>query len=168
MLCALDVHYEEDEAVVAAVLFSDWESAHPAKVLTCRQDDVKEYRPGEFFVRELPCLLLALREFSVAPELIFVDGYVWLDDHKPGLGAKLYESLQQAIPVVGIAKSPWPGVKRLRTVRRGNALRPLWITSVGVDLCEAAAGVSRMHGPFRLPSMIRLADTLCRKPWLAC
>lgn len=40
-------------------------------------------------------------------------------------------------------------------------------TAVGMDLRQAADGMAPMHGPFRFPSMVKLTDTLCRRPWLA-
>lgn len=167
MLCCLDVHYDDDEAVTAAVLFTDWLSAHPRQVVIGRLGGVQPYQPGQFYRRELPPLLDALEKLTEPPALLLIDGYVWLDDSKPGLGAHLYQALGQTVPVVGLAKSEWPGLRRCLAVCRGNSGRRLWLTAIGVELEEVAEEVVRMHGPFRLPTMVRLADTLCRKPWLA-
>jgi len=169
MICCLDVHYDEDgdEAVTAAVLFPSWTSSQPSKVAISRRTQLEPYEPGQFYRRELPCLLQALQELSQRPSLILIDGYVWLDNFKPGLGAHLYEALEQTTPVAGVAKSEWHGLSRFTTVRRGNSARTLWITVAGISLAEAAEGVASMHGPFRLPNMVKLADSLCRRPWLA-
>ena len=167
MMCCLDVHYDEDEAVTAAVLFRDWASAQPLETTISRRSNIEPYQSGEFYRRELPCLLQAFETLSTPPELLLIDGYVWLDQDKPGLGARLYEALTRSVSVIGVAKSAWPGSTSCLTIRRGNAARELWVTAVGIDLDEAARSVAAMHGPFRLPTMIKLADTLCRRPWLA-
>jgi deoxyribonuclease V len=167
MICCLDVHYDEDEGVTAAVLFRDWASERPVQTTISRRSSIEPYQSGKFYRRELPCLLQALETLATPPKLILIDGYVWLDQHKPGLGAHLHQALAGSVSVIGVAKSAWPGSTSSRTIRRGNAARELWITAVGIDLEEAARNVAAMHGPFRLPTMIKLADTLCRRPWLA-
>lgn len=49
---------------------------------TCRE--IAPYQPGEFYRRELPCLLAVLACGPVA-EVIVVDGYVWLGPERAGL-----------------------------------------------------------------------------------
>ena len=54
----------------------------------------KPYTPGEFYKRELPCILSAMKRFSLQIETMIIDGYVWLDaSGRKGLGAILYELL---------------------------------------------------------------------------
>ena len=61
---------------------------------------------------------MALRRLLPAlPAVIVVDGYVWLPDGRPGLGAHLYESLARCAAVVG-TRSPRRSVA---TARRGRA-----------------------------------------------
>jgi deoxyribonuclease V len=45
---------------------------------------------------------------------------------------------------------------------RGDSSRPLYVTALGVDVETAAEDVRRMHGRFRLPTMLKRADRLCR------
>lgn len=93
--------------------------------------------------------------------LFLVDGYVWLGENHPGLGAHLHQTLGGKLPVVGVAKNQYkeaPGVE----VLRGGSTRPLFVTSVGIDVSLAAECVRTMHGPHRLPTMIKLVDHLCR------
>ena len=59
---------------------------------------------GEFYRRELPCLLAVLQNIP-KPDVIVIDGYVWLGSGHSGLGAHLYDALNQTGAVVGVAKS---------------------------------------------------------------
>ncbi len=117
------------------------------------------YVPGDFWRRELPSLLQVLE--GDAPDVIVVDGYVWLDDAgRKGLGAHLHEAL--GFPVVGIAKTAFAGSAHARAVLRGGSVLPLYVTSVGLPLDEAADRVLAMHGPHRLPTLVSLADRAAR------
>src|SRR5215207_2224861 len=80
VLACVDVDYRDDHAVAACLLFRDWADADPAAELVCRVDHVAEYAPGQFYKRELPCLLAVLGMTSEALETVVVDGYVWLKD----------------------------------------------------------------------------------------
>ena len=44
----------------------------------------------------------------------------------------------------------------------GWYLRPLYVSAVGVDLVNAADNIRRMHGPHRLPTLLKQVDGLCR------
>ncbi len=58
MIAAFDVHYTEGaKASAAAVIFNDYRDAAPVDAVTHLLHDVADYIPGEFFKRELPCLL---------------------------------------------------------------------------------------------------------------
>src|SRR5437763_16343625 len=103
MLACVDVDYREEGAVAACVLFRAWADELPAEERTVRIDRVEPYQPGQFYKRELPCLLSVLRPvLDRGPlEAIVVDGYVWLgDEQRPGLGARLHEALGQVVPVI--------------------------------------------------------------------
>ena len=45
---------------------------------------------------------------------------------------------------------------------RGESATPLFITAAGIAAETAAAHVVAMHGPFRIPTLIKRADTLAR------
>lgn len=163
MIACLDVDYRESEALAACVLASDWSAATVTREFTSPIRNVASYEPGEFFRRELPCLLAALQHVTEPLDAILVDGYVWLDAHaRLGLGARLYEAIDRRTPVVGVAKSAFAGSDFALPVLRGNSQRPLWVTAVGIDPQSAASGVRAMHGPFRVPTLLKRADQLCR------
>jgi deoxyribonuclease V len=68
---------------------------------------IEEYTSGEFYKRELPCILSLLgKNHFDNIEAIIVDGFVYLDDqNKLGLGGHLYERLPYKVPVIGVAKN---------------------------------------------------------------
>jgi Deoxyinosine 3''endonuclease (endonuclease V) len=57
MILAADVQYGDTGAQAAGVLFTDWPAAAPERTLLVHLPEVAEYVPGEFYRRELPCLL---------------------------------------------------------------------------------------------------------------
>jgi deoxyribonuclease V len=95
-------------------------------------------------------------------ETIVVDGYVWLGERTPGLGAHLYEALRWRVPVVGVAKARYAGAPA-EEVQRGGSRRPLYITAAGIDPRTAARYVQSMHGAYRIPTLLRRVDQLCRQ-----
>jgi len=165
-LCT-DVDYRPDgTARAAALAFGDWADAAPRHEWVARLDAVQPYQPGEFYRRELPCLLAVLAEVTEAmgaPELIVIDGYVTLDAAgTPGLGAHLYAALGGQIPVVGVAKTAFRGSAHALPVCRGDSRSPLYVTAVGMDAAEAAREVAGMAGAHRLPALLKRVDQLCR------
>lgn len=162
MKACLDVCYGADGAVAACVLFGRWTDERDAGTLTETITHVEPYEPGAFYRRELPCLLAVLAKVVPALETIVVDGYVWLGpERRPGLGARLYETLDRTVPVVGVAKTAFAGTPAEPALRGGSA-RPLWVTAVGMEASEAAAHVQTMHGLHRLPALLKQVDRLCR------
>lgn len=107
-------------------------------------------------------MLAALEKLIQPARLLLIDGYVWLPGGQPGLGVYLWEAMGKTVPVVGVAKSPWREHDGALPVLRGGSRRPLWVSSQGLDLEEAARRVQGMHGEHRLPTMLKLADTICR------
>jgi deoxyribonuclease V len=163
MLACLDVDYRDEGAVAACVLFRDWADEHPAAERVERIARVEPYEPGQFYRRELPCLLAVLGTVAEGLEAVVIDGYVWLhDETTPGLGGHLYEALGRAVPVVGVAKTCFLSATAARPVLRGGSARPLYVTAVGVSADEAASRVRDMHGPYRIPALLKRVDQLCR------
>lgn len=161
-IAALDVDYRADAAVAACVLFETWSSEHVLKGYTVSAPAAAGYTPGAFYARELPCLLAALGRCPERPEVVIVDGHVWLGRERPGLGAHLHAALGGTTPVVGVAKNPFRGAPA-HEVLRGGSRRPLFVTAIGIDAAEAAAQVAAMHGAHRVPTLLRMVDQLCRR-----
>lgn len=163
MIAFVDVDYRDDGAVAACVLLRAWEDEVPAAELVERIAHVEPYQPGQFYRRELPCLLAVLNKAPAPLTTVVVDGYVWLaDETRPGLGAHLYEALGRTVPVVGVAKTQFLSAVVAREVVRGDSKRPLYVTAAGVAVDVATANVARMHGPYRIPTVLKRVDQLCR------
>ena len=163
-IAAVDVGYFGDEANAAALIFSRWEQDKADLAFTSKITGIASYEPGRFYLRELPCILAVLRDVSPLPDLVLIDGYVWLDESsRQGLGAHLYQALQQQCTVVGVAKSRFFTGSNVAEVTRGRSRKPLFITCVGIDIEQAAQGVRNMHGKYRIPTLLKEADILSRR-----
>lgn len=162
MILAVDVHYYNDTATAAGVLFDTWEDSVPEKVFTSKILEIKAYQSGSFYKRELPCILQLVSEHSIETSCIIIDGYVHLNDNKPGLGTYLFNALQGNISVIGVAKNSYSGVSNDLAIYRGKSKKPLFVTSEGINLINAKELVLSMHGQNRIPTLLKLADQLCR------
>lgn len=164
----IDIFYKGDSAKVVGGFFTGWNDKELAKQAVSIMTGIEEYIPGEFYKRELPCILSFLEDHPQEPvELIIIDGYVFLDNQmKKGLGAWLYESLAGKIPIIGVAKSRFHGNEQyVQEITRGKSHTPLYISSAGIELEEASQRVKNMSGDYRLPQLIKQVDTETKKPW---
>ncbi len=162
-LACLDAAYTESAASAACVLFATWDASAPLRVLATRRGAPAAYEPGAFYKRELPLLLAVLDQLERLPGTLIIDGYVWLDaEGRPGLGAMLHRALDERIPVIGVAKTWFAGASACIPVVRGGSRRPLYVSAAGIDAAEAAQGVLSMHGRYRIPTLLRLADRAAR------
>lgn len=152
MIIAIDVHYRENIAKTVSIEFDDWNADQPINTHVIEIQETAEYVPGQFYKRELPCILevLKLSELSKV-DYIIVDGYVFLDDlGKKGLGGYLYEALNGEIPIIGVAKRNFHSIDKLTIpIRRGKSRNPLYITCQGEDLKDMATKVKAMDGDLR-------------------
>lgn len=167
MLVALDVAYSETQGYAVAVAFPTWDAAVVAATYTATVAPIAAYEPGAFYKRELPCLLAVLAQLDL-PNIncVVVDGYVTLGaEQRPGLGQHLYEALGGRVPVVGVAKTRFAGVApQVAPVLRGQSHNPLYVTSVGLPVAEAALLVASMHGDYRFPTLLKHLDDLTKHP----
>ena len=164
MILVTDVHYTDDLAQVAGVLFEGWDSALPVAQWARTVEIPSEYVPGQFYRRELPALLKLINLMGPAwhsIDIIVVDGYVDLNQGKPGLGRHLWWNILESKMVVGVAKSPFRGSLGTE-VFRGISRKPLYVTAAGMDEDKAADAVRGMHGQYRFPTMLKRVDRLAR------
>jgi deoxyribonuclease V len=59
MIAVIDIHYKETYAKAVCVV-CDWTAATPTHVYTAKITEVAPYISGEFYKRELPCILKVL------------------------------------------------------------------------------------------------------------
>jgi len=164
MVLAVDVFYKEAHAKAVGVLFEIED-----EVLIDTIVDIsaipREYVPGEFYKRELPCILKIVdqcRDRNL--ELIIIDGYVYVDNgYRKGLGAHLYDKLEHKIPVIDVAKNPFhSNTTSAVELQRGLGKKPLYVTAVGMELVDAVEIVKHMKGEYRMPTLLRELDKLTK------
>lgn len=163
MIFAVDVDYRDSKAIGAGIKFNDWQDNLPIAKFIFKADKVEEYKSGEFYKRELPIILSLLNQLEQLPQIIVIDGYVYLDRNKKyGLGGHLYNYLKQEVAVIGVAKSRYKDLPIEVEVFRPNSGRPLYVTALGIDEEDARSFIAKMHGEYRIPTMLKIVDRLCR------
>lgn len=128
--------------------------------------DVEAYVPGEFYKRELPCILQVVKKVKLDNiQAIIVDGYAYLDNYKKhGLGAHLWEALEGCIPVIGIAKRKFHGNEiNVYALKWGKSQTPLYISAIGIELDKAVELVNAMFGKYRVPDILKDLDKLTKE-----
>ena len=148
MKLIIDIHYFDDKE---------------AQIFTNEYQGVADYKSGEFYKRELPCILKLLEEHQLEPDTIILDGYVWLDGiSKPALGYHLQQAIDFSPALIGVAKNRHSALGDNFDVLRGGSQKPLYVTTMGIDINSAKEAIAKMHGDFRLPTLIKKADSACR------
>ena len=162
MIYAFDTYYYEDFAKTVCIAFEDWSSEQENEIFNEKTKITADYESGAFYKRELPCILSLLEKIQLKPNDII---YVTLNDEgKIGLGGYLFEALNRKFPVIGIAKNGFssPDSKR-REVFRGESKKPLFLTSIEIDVDDVKKNIEKMHGNFRFPTLLKKLDQLTRE-----
>ena len=145
------------------MLFENWDDDHPCEIYKSTVSNMDPYKPGEFYKRELPCILKLLGDHEIRPDCIVVDGFVYLDGvGKAGLGKHLYDALEGGVDVIGVAKKPFKNISHFFAVYRGRSHKPLYVTSEGIEMDTAKKLVATMSGRFRVPTLLKMVDQACR------
>ena len=63
--------------------------------------------------------------------------------------------------MIGAAKTVFHATATVE-VRRGRSERPLYVTATGMEPEVAAQHIRRMHGRYRMPTLLREVDQLSR------
>ncbi|WP_316636446.1 endonuclease V [uncultured Flavobacterium sp.] len=166
MILAFDTYYYDGKAKTVCLEFTEWNQSENFKVHTEVIDNVEEYIPGEFYRRELPCILSVLNKFDLKNiEAIIVDGFVYLDDEKKyGLGGHLYEKLNKEVAIIGVAKTNFASIEKdKKSLIRGESKKPLYVTAIGIELEDAFQKVESMAGEFRMPTLLKEMDRLTKE-----
>ncbi|MGO9954256.1 MAG: endonuclease V [Dissulfurispiraceae bacterium] len=159
MKAALDVHYESNRSIAACVVFHNWLDSKPADLIRVVVPRAAQYCTGRFYERELPCLMSALQRADREFDTIIIDGYVHLRTNMgKGLGVHLFEALSYSPVVVGVAKNPLKIADHFLPINRGTSKRPLFVSAIGCSIEHAAQSILSMHGPYRIPTLLKLAD----------
>lgn len=164
MILAIDVYYYDTRAKAVGVLF-EWDDTAPRQTIIAFVDGVAEYVPGEFYKRELPCIEALLQKTGADfLDAVIIDGNIYTDNNGSyGLGGKTFELLGKRIPVIGVAKTGFHTNKEtVIEVFRGESKNPLYVSAVGIDAKVAADKIRNMHGPYRIPDILKMLDTITK------
>ena len=163
MIACFDVHYTDERVCAAAVVFNDWTVQTPIEKFAIPCNTPNEYVAGEFFKRELGPLQTVIAKIKHPIQTFVIDAYCHLDsDGLPGLGAQLHRELPDDAVVVGIAKNRFRQTNHAVEIFRGDSLRGLFVTSIGIDYKTAAEHIKSMHGDHRIPTLLKTVDQLSR------
>ena len=167
-IIAIDTFYYSDkDAYSVGVLFNNWQDSKPQSIVSCHTTDFAPYIPGEFYKRELPCILDLLSIVNLNEiNTILLDGFVKLPDNKDGLGMHLWKKLGNIkISIVGLAKSKFKDCEKIALpVFRGNCISPMWVnTNQIISNEEAVSRIKQMHGNYRMPDLLKVLDRETKK-----
>lgn len=166
MIAAVDSHYHDHMAKTALIVFESWSSKTFTQTFAEEREIPSQYISGQFYKRELPGILNVLNKVDLAViQAVVIDGYVFLNDSgQKGLGAYLYDALNQKIAVIGVAKNHFGNVEQLQVeVWRGKSKNPLFVTAAGMELKQAARHITEMAGEYRIPTLLKEVDRLSRE-----
>jgi deoxyribonuclease V len=163
-IACIDVYYTDRKARAACVLFLNDPINTTIAEYSVVIDHVEEYISGQFYKRELPCILKVLEAVEQKIDLIIVDSFVFLGEGKKGLGAYLYEALDMKVAVAGVAKTYFHEASDCREVLRGTSAKPLYVSAIGCNVQDIAKLVEALYGEFRIPDVLKRVDTLSRIP----
>ncbi len=166
MILAIDVKYNEEEPTAKAVgVLFNWMGEMPERTIVKEVQNIHKYIPGQFYKRELPCILEILKDVDLNDiEAIIVDGHVYIDNEKSyGLGAHLWQSLNEKLAVIGVAKTEFISNREtVNKVFRGESIKPLYLSAIGMSNLEAANLIKQMHGEYRMPTILKEVDRLTK------
>jgi len=165
MIYAFDTYYVDDIAKTVCVGFKNWQAVNSDIVYEESLPVANDYQSGEFYKRELPCIMSLIGQIPLMDDdVLVVDGYVTLGaDGRLGLGGHLYKSLDERYAVVGVAKNEFAAQDDARRmVLRGNSQKPLFVTTLGIGVDEVATYIQTMQGDYRIPTLLKLLDQRTR------
>ncbi len=175
MIIALDSYYKYDICNTSLVLFNSVEDDTPIYTDTIYTNVTSEYIPGQFYKRELPGIIQILNKFKNEHNdwwndvaLIILDSFIMLKAE-----GKIWEGLGQHLKndylkddnkfIIGVAKTNFGECNEIsEIVYRGESKTPLYVQSINSNYV-AALIIKQMHGKYRIPTMLKLVDSLSRK-----
>lgn len=159
-IACFDVYYYETYAKSCCIVFNEKEQILSQHSIIVK--NIEPYEPGKFYKRELPCILKALEKVEEKIDLIITDSFVLINEHKKGLGAYLYDALDCKVPVIGVAKTFFKDAENYIEIYRGESAKPLYVSSIGINLDYSTDFIKNLKGKFRIPDILREVDRLSR------
>jgi len=177
MILALDSYYKADICNTSLVVFKYLDSDKPLYTDTIYTKVTSDYIPGEFYKRELPGIIKILEKLKnekldIWNDITFIitDSFITLkndDNEWDGLGAYLDKYLKsngENKTIWGVAKSNFGRCYEIsKATFRGKSSKPLYVQVTNNCIKLAVWAVQKMHGEYRIPTMLKLVDQLSRK-----
>lgn len=161
IIACFDVYYYKDSAKASCIVFSRYEEV--TAEYTEEIEGIEDYVSGQFYKRELPCILKVLEKVKEDIDIIIIDGFIWAGEDKRGLGGHLFESINNKPPIIGVAKSHLNESTAYMEIFRGKSSNPLYISAIGMDLNYSAVLIKNLKGDFRIPYTLKRVDKLSRE-----
>lgn len=178
-VAGVDIGFENNYAISkAAVAVLTYPKLELVETAIARIPTAFPYVPGYLSFREIPAILAALPQLTIAPDLILCDGQGLAHPRRLGLACHLGVLLD--IPTIGVAKSlligqhepvalekcsQQPLIDKEETIgvvlRSRTKVKPIYV-SIGhkISLPTAVAYVIGCLTKYRLPETTRWADKL--------
>ncbi|NBH12451.1 endonuclease V [Amycolatopsis sp. SID8362] len=176
----LDVAYDEDDGIAAAVVTLETAGLTVVEERTHRAKAVFPYEPGLFAFRELPPLLAALSELEREPDVLVCDGHGLAHPRRFGLACHL--GVLTGRPAFGVGKTRFVGTHELPGYARGasaplvdageevgavlrtqDGVKPVYVSAGHrIGLAHACRLTLALTPRYRLPETTRRADRLSR------
>ena len=158
---AIDTYYYKDRAKTVGIVFNEWEDEVPEKVLISwlSSDKYGPYIPGEFYKRELPCIMHLLEQVpDIRLEQELDKEHPDFRNNHPTDPMKIYGPA-----IIGVAKTSFKGCDSdhgIAKVYRGEAKNPLYVCTTWFNMSanEAAERIKSMHGNYRIPTLLKILD----------
>jgi deoxyinosine 3'endonuclease (endonuclease V) len=173
VIIAIDTFYESDEkAFTVGVLFNSWQDKVPSSIISVTsENNFGPYIPGQFYKRELPCILDLLKNLDLSKlDFIVLDGFLRLKDSNgnvhDGLGLHLKKKLNMPqLKLIGVAKSLYCKCDEIsvKLYRNKEVTKPLFIQGEGISNQLAANLIYSMDGNYRLPTLLKILDKETKK-----
>jgi deoxyribonuclease V len=160
-IACFDAFYYDNYAIGSCIVFDENENI--LNKYNMRIESIEEYIPGQFYKRELPCIINLFSRIKEKMDLIIIDSFIYVDNVHKGLGEYLYDALNKEIPIIGVAKNPYLDATNYKNVYRGKSKTPLYVSAIGYDLNKAADYIHNLQGEFRIPTILKKVDQLSRK-----
>ncbi|RSD13269.1 endonuclease V [Amycolatopsis eburnea] len=176
----LDVAYDEDDGIAAAVVTLETAGLTVVEERTHRAKAVFPYEPGLFAFRELPPLLAALSDLEREPDVLVCDGHGLAHPRRFGLACHL--GVLTGRPAFGVGKTRFVGTHEPLGPARGasvplvdageevgavlrtrDGVKPVYVSAGHrIGLAHACRLTLALTPRYRLPETTRRADRLSR------
>ncbi len=178
-VAGVDIGFEDNYAISkAAVAVLSFPELELVESVIARIPTAFPYVPGYLSFREIPAILAALPQLTIAPDLILCDGQGLAHPRRFGLACHLGVLLD--LPTIGVAKSLFIGKHEELATEKGSwkplidknetigvvlrsraNVKPIYV-SVGhkISLPTAIDYVTNCLTKYRLPETTRWADKL--------